>query len=245
MELRIGCCGWAALRPADVGEADWRGRFSHKLQLYALHFPLVEVNSTFYRLPRPFTADRWRALADGVNREFEFAVKVHQDITHKARFRGREAREAWARSAEVAHRLRAKILLLQCPASFGPTPQNMDALCGFLAAVDRDAFLLVWEPRGEWGENPERVAGICREFSLVHCADPFKALPVTAGPIAYLRLHGSPPGERMYRYTYTDQDLQFLVEQVRSLEAEAVYVLFNNDTMARDALRFRRLVEQG
>ncbi|MCS7217306.1 MAG: DUF72 domain-containing protein [Candidatus Bipolaricaulota bacterium] len=243
MEIRIGCCGWSALRPQDFAPGDWRQRFRHRLQLYAAHFPLVEVNSTFYKLPRLSTAAAWRALADEVRPTFEFTLKVHQDVTHTDRFRGEVAREAFRRSAEVARALRAKVLLLQCPASFGPTPENTQALRRFLAEVPRDGFVLVWEPRGAWEREPEKVREICEAHDLVHCTDPFRARPVRMQPFAYLRLHGAPPGTRMYRYTYTDADLRWLREQVLRLETDLVYVLFNNDTMAQDARRFRALWE--
>lgn len=244
MEIRTGCCGWSALRAKDVAEPDWRRHYQHKLQLYAAHYPLVEVNSTFYKLPKPETAVRWRALADQVNPAFEFAVKVNQTVTHKARFRGQEAISAFAESAKIAKGLRTKVLLLQCPASFGPSPENEAAMRDFLEGIPRDDFLVVWEPRGKWEEVPGKVAAICEEFMLVHCTDPFRGFPLTPGPIVYLRLHGAPPGERMYRYTYTDQDLHWLGERLGKLDAEIVYVLFNNDTMAQDALRFRRLWEE-
>jgi uncharacterized protein YecE (DUF72 family) len=244
VELRIGCCGWSALRGEDVGETDWKTRFSHKLQLYAAHFPLVEVNSTFYRLPRLSTAERWRALADEVSPEFEFTVKVHQEVTHRSRFRGEAALQAFSESAAVARLLRAKVLLLQCPPSFSPTPENEAALREFLSAIDRDDFLLVWEPRGRWEGVPDKVAEICREYSLVHCTDPFKTLPALPGEVAYLRLHGAPPGERMYRYTYTDEDLRVLARRLGKLSARVVYVLFNNDTMVQDALRFQKVWEE-
>jgi uncharacterized protein YecE (DUF72 family) len=227
-----------------VAEPDWRGHYQHKLQLYTAHYPLVEVNSTFYKLPKPETAVRWRALADQVNPDFEFTVKVYQGVTHKARFRGEEALSAFSATAEIARTLRARVLLLQCPPSFGPTQENEAALRDFLTGIDRDDFVLVWEPRGKWGEVPEKVAAICEEFMLVHCTDPFRGVPITPGPIVYLRLHGAPPGERMYRYTYTGQDLHWLGERLGKLDAEIVYILFNNDTMAQDALRFRRLWEE-
>jgi len=231
VEVRIGCCGWSAL-PAG-GE---RGR--HRLQLYAAQFPLVEVNSTFYRLPPLATVRRWRDLADQVNPQFEFTVKAHRGITHYARFQGPQARDGFARSVEVARALRARVLLLQCPPAFSPGPDHEEALAQFLSTVDRGGLTLVWEPRGQWDEEPERVAALCRKYSLVHGTDPFRTLPVTGGQIAYLRLHGSPPGARMYRYTYSDQDLERLRNAVRGLEAERVYVLFNNDTMVSDAQRF-------
>lgn len=243
MEIRVGCCGWSALRPAEFGEAHWQRRYKHRLQLYAAHFALVEVNSTFYRLPRRSTAAQWRALADAINPKFEFTVKVHQDVTHKDRFRGEVSRQSFFHSAEIGRILRARILLLQCPASFGPTPENEGALRGFLEAMARENFLLVWEPRGAWEKEPERVRALCEAYGLIHGTDPFKGLPVSCHPIAYLRLHGAPPGTKMYRYTYTDADLAWLLKAVRGLEAEIVYVLFNNDTMAADARRFLALLE--
>lgn len=243
MEIRVGCCGWSALRPADCGEEDWRRKYRHRLQLYAAHFPLVEVNSTFYKLPRLSTARQWRDLADEVNPAFEFTVKVHQDVTHTDRFFGELSRARFAQSAEVGRALRATVLLLQCPASFGPTEKNEEALRRFLSAVNREGFLLAWEPRGAWKNRPDLIRQICEEHDLIHCVDPFQTLPVTAGPVAYLRLHGAPPGEKMYRYTYTEADLRWLKGTLGKLEADVVYVLFNNDTMANDARRFRALLE--
>jgi len=226
-----------------VGVPDWKEHFAHKLQLYATRFPLVEVNSTFYRLPRAATAQRWRALADAVNPDFEFTVKVYQGVTHKARFRGEAALSAFSETAKIARTLRARVLLLQCPPSFGPTRENEAALREFLSAIDRDDFLLVWEPRGKWQEAPDRVAEICQEFSLIHCTDPFRALPAVADGALYLRLHGAPPGERMYYYAYTEDDLAWLGERLKGLEADTVYVLFNNIYMFHDALKFMDIWE--
>lgn len=238
MEFRVGCCGWSALRSKDLGEEDWRKRFRHRLQLYASRFSLVEVNSSFYRLPNLSTACTWRGLVDEIHPDFEFTLKVHRDVTHTDRFRGERARAAFAASAEVAKALRAQILLLQCPPSFGPTPENVQALRRFLEEVDRQRFFVVWEPRGAWEKEPDKVREICEEFGLVHVVDPFKANPTVSQPFAYLRLHGVPPGTRMYRYTYSDADLQNLRERCLSLTAPVVYVLFNNDTMIADAQRF-------
>ena len=241
----MGCCGWSSLRGEDVRVPDWKKRFSHKLQFYASHFPLVEVNSTFYRLPRPETAAKWRALADQVAEDFEFTVKVNQMVTHKARFRGQAALDAFHRTAEIARLLRARILLLQCPPSFGPSGENEAALKDFLARVDQEGFTLVWEPRGEWEEAPDRVAELCRELSLVHCTDPFKAWSAVEGELAYLRLHGAPPGDRMYYYRYTQEDLLWLKGELERRNPSWVYVLFNNVYMCQDALAFMRLWETG
>ncbi len=245
MELKVGCCGWSYLRGEDVGETEWRARYPHKLALYAAHFELVEVNSTFYRLPKPSTAEKWRELVDSVDPDFEFTVKAYRGLTHEARFRGQAAREGFAGTLGIARALRARVVLIQTPASFGPTPDNIAALEEFLGGFGGHGFTLVWEPRGRWEAERELVERICRKYDLVHCADPFKSTPVLTAPLTYLRLHGAPPGERMYRYTYTDDDLRWLASEIRKLGVEEVYLLFNNITMYRDALRFRKIWGEG
>ncbi len=232
MDIRIGCCGWNYLRPGDVGEdRDWRKRYLHKLALYAAYFDLVEVNSTFYRLPQVKTAVHWFELAREVNPNFEFTVKVNQEITHRDRFASARSFAAYARTVEIADALHARILLFQTPASFRPTDENIARLRAFFETVDRGSQMFVFEPRG-WDE---KAVGILPELDLIHVTDPFVGPPVTTGTTAYLRLHGAPPGERMYRYDYTMADLRRLAKMIAALAADVVYILFNNDNMYANA----------
>jgi uncharacterized protein YecE (DUF72 family) len=46
-----------------------------RLQWYAQHFDMVEVNSTFYSVPEPRTVERWCAATPN---DFTFDVKLHQ-----------------------------------------------------------------------------------------------------------------------------------------------------------------------
>jgi uncharacterized protein YecE (DUF72 family) len=46
-----------------------------RLQWYAQHFEMVEVNSTFYSVPEPRMVERWCAATPG---DFTFDVKLHQ-----------------------------------------------------------------------------------------------------------------------------------------------------------------------
>ncbi len=236
MDVRIGCCGWNYLRPEDVGEdRDWKQRYPHKLALYAAYFDLVEVNSTFYRLPQVKTAARWFELARAANSEFEFTVKVNQEITHRDRFRSERSLAAYERTVEIADALHAGILLFQTPASFRPTPENIDRLRAFFTMVDRHGRRFAFEPRG-WDDTTVRAV---LDLDLIHVADPFSQLPLTSGTV-YLRLHGSPPGKRMYRYNYTAADLHRLAGMISSLVADEVYILFNNDHMYENALVYKK-----
>ena len=62
MTMEVGLCG-----------------FSMAQSKYALHFPVVEVQHTFYQPPAAATLDRWRAAMPAA---FEFTIKAWQLITH-------------------------------------------------------------------------------------------------------------------------------------------------------------------
>jgi len=94
--LKIGCCGWSYFR-REKGEGS-------VLSCYARRYSLVEVNSTFYCLPKTSTAERWRVETDAINENFEFTVKVHRDITHMMKF-GDEAIPVFDKTKEIAERL--------------------------------------------------------------------------------------------------------------------------------------------
>src|SRR5579872_3671348 len=84
--VRIGCISWTY--------PDWRGSFypegtrsSDYLSLYSKVFDIVEVDSTFYRLPSPSLVKQWR---EKTSPGFLFTVKVPQKISHQARLKGVE-----------------------------------------------------------------------------------------------------------------------------------------------------------
>ncbi len=230
--IRVGCCGFPKAR-----------------QVYYDHFDLVEVQQTFYKLPRVATARRWREEAPP---GFTFTLKAWQLITHEpssptyrkadltipAPERGRygafrptdEVRDAWTRTLELARALGATVVVFQCPARFTPTDEHVANLRAFFEQAQRDGLLFAWEPRGEWPD--ELVRELCRELDLIHCVDPFRGLPVHGAP-AYFRLHGLTG----YRYRYTDDDLDRL--RAWCQEHPEVYCLFNNVSMWDDALRFK------
>lgn len=214
----------------------------------------VEIQETFYRPVSVERAKKWRALAPP---DFRFCVKASQFITHEAssptyRRSGRvipedqrgaygcfrdtpQVREGWEATRAVAEALDAKGIVFQTPSSFGPSEPNRTALYRFFESIRTPATKAI-ELRGPWAVHI--VERICEDLDLVHAVDPFEKEPATYG-LAYLRLHGSPPGRAMYRYTYTDEDLARLRSICR--EYDDAYVLFNNVTMHADAVRFRAL----
>lgn len=220
---------------------------------YFAALDLVEVQETFYNLPRPSTVTRWRVQAPA---HFEFALKAPQLITHEPtsptyrrlrrplspRERARygafkptaEVAAAWDETLTLARVLGTRVVLFQCPASFDPSPQHVRHLTRFFERAARDGLRFAWEPRGAWADD--RIRELCRCLDLIHCVDPFQRMPVWGEP-AYFRLHG----RGGYRYAYTREDLHEL--RVRVSAVGAAYVLFNNLHMFEDARRFRELLE--
>jgi hypothetical protein len=77
--VRIGTCGWSykewagVFYPDGLPAADW-------LAYYAEHFPVVEVDNTFYRSPSRRAVEAWR---DRTPPGFGFSLKVPQSVTHE------------------------------------------------------------------------------------------------------------------------------------------------------------------
>jgi len=232
--------------------------FTMAMAEYAHHFPVVEVQQTFYEPPSDAVMHRWlTAVPPG----FEFTLKAWQLITHEGRsptyrrlkrplddaeratcggFRDSAiVRVALERTLECAKLLGASTLLFQCPKSFGPEAANVARLRHFVMHVARPqcpaGLRLAWEPRGSaWTKNADLAVELCRELGLVYVVDPFvDAVRSTAGP-TYLRLHGVTGA----RHVYTDDELRRLAD----ITPPDAYVMFNNIPRVRDAQRFSNLL---
>ena len=81
---------------------EWKGSFypekmkpEEMLTYYAERLPTVEINNTFYRMPKAEVLENWRASTpDG----FRFSVKAPRRITHMARFKAESAADSTANS---------------------------------------------------------------------------------------------------------------------------------------------------
>ncbi|MEM3030865.1 MAG: DUF72 domain-containing protein [Candidatus Micrarchaeia archaeon] len=241
MKTAVGCCGWGFFRPADYFGKEWKKKFPSSLAAYARLFSLVEVNSTFYRIPKAETAAKWLEQARAANPAFAFTVKAFQGITHEGGGFGPESLFHWERTHAVASALRAKIVLFQSPASFRPTAANKRRMKKFFGRADRGKLLFAWEPRGAWWGEEGAVRKICAELDLIACVDPLRNLPpwLAEQPLLYFRLHGFGKPS-MYNYRFSDAELAKVKQAVTSLSRSA-YILFNNFAMYEDALRFQKM----
>ncbi len=233
--IKVGCCGFPIRR-----------------NLYYQELPIVEVQQTFYQLPRIETAKKWREEAPP---SFEFTMKAWQLITHEPtsptyrRLRlplsekkkknygffkqTEEIQEAWFQTETFAQALGVKKILFQTPSSFTPTPEHIQNLKGFIRKIQRGQFILIWEPRGKWPK--EEVENLCRELGMIPCLDPFEGLP-PRGTLLYLRLHG----RTGYRYSYSREEMKEVLEKGK--EYPEADILFNNQMMYENALQCKKLI---
>lgn len=162
---------------------------------YASHFPVVEVQNTFYDPPPDALLRKWRALTPA---SLEYTIKVWQLVTHAATsptyrrmkrpfdvarapgfFRASPAvEEGWQRSLECATVLSATAMLFQCPATFTPEAENVARMRSFFERVERPGQRLLWEPRGtKWVSQRVLALSLCNDLGLVHVVDPFVTRP--------------------------------------------------------------------
>lgn len=246
MRLKIGCCG-----------------FPVSQERYFKSFPAVEINSTFYNLPKLSTAQKWRETAPS---SFEFTVKCWQLITHPpssltyrrlrmkipekkqsryGHFRPTyEVQEAWESTKETAAALGSRVILFQTPESFYPQADHLGDLYSFFKRIRREDFLFVWEPRGsQWREA--LLQRIAQDLKITVAFDPLReGAPLgLKGEFSYFRLHGTYDRERLlYDYQYSLEEIQRLAGFCRGRSG---YVFFNNRAMWEDSSSFQKLCLPG
>lgn len=217
----VGCAGWTIPREAAPS---FPQEGSH-LERYAARFPVVEINSSFYRPHQPKTYARW---AESVPDTFRFAVKLPRTITHDAKLKGVE--EPLRQFASEAGALGDKLgcLLVQLP----PSLQFDAALAASFFALMKQSFgcMIACEARhptwfGEDATQLLRGAGITRVIADPAKGQPGAHVPTTAD--IYVRLHGSP---RVY---YSSYEPGYIADLARDMEVHAdagrsVWVIFDN-----------------
>lgn len=217
----IGCAGWNLPKEAAAAFPE---AGSH-LERYAAVFPVVEINSSFYRPHRPQTYARW---ADSVPAGFRFAVKVPRAITHDAQLRAIDA--PLARFAGEVGALGDKLgcLLVQLPPKLGFHDET--ARDFFVRLQDTFGCMIACEGRHlSWFS--ERATELLRERGVTRViADPAAGQPGPHVPTTsdiYVRLHGMP---RIYYSSYSEEYLAALARDLAQHGAagRTVWCIFDN-----------------
>lgn len=238
-KLFIGCSGFSYQH--------WRGQFypegmaeKHWFDHYGSIFSTVELNVTFYRIPKPETFTRWYEESAP---DFTFAVKGSRYITHLKRLLDIE--EPLDRFFTPALSLKEKlsVVLWQFPPDFNCDP---DRLAEFLNLLQNYQVRNTLEFRNKSWLCDEVVA-LCKSRNVTLCmADKpsFLDAPPLTGDFVYLRRHGA---EGHDLGEYSRQQLEKDAERIRGYltKKRDVYIYFNNDAggaAPRNALELAELL---
>jgi uncharacterized protein YecE (DUF72 family) len=234
--LYIGTCGWAY--------AHWIGPFyppgcrsSRQLEWYAQRFDSVELDATFYGLPKPGALAAWR---DGTPEDFVFACKASRYLTHYKKLLHPEP--ALVRLLAALEVLGGKLgpVLFQLPPRWRANPQR---LRDFLAVLpQRHRYVFEFRDPSWFCES---IFALLEARGAACCAHDFggRQAPIRlTADFAYIRLHGP---QAAYRGSYGDAALAAWARRIRGWRAEGkeVYCYFDNDEQAyavRDAQRLLR-----
>ena len=232
MTLLAGTSGYAF--------KEWKGVFYPEgvkdndamLSYYASRFPTVEINNTFYRLPKESVLLEWAAA---VPEQFTFAIKASQRITHYGRLKPEsfDALDYLLRTVRVLGP-RLGPILFQLPPNM---KLDIDRLRTFLDALPRDLRFTVEFRHESWFHDDIFVALRERNVAMTMAEqEDFKSPIVATADWGYLRLH---------RFDYDDARLGDWAQCVEAQGWKDAYVYFKHDEGAGSgppaADNFRRL----
>jgi len=221
-DIRIGTSGWyynhwaGKFYPSGLPKSKW-------FEYYAKEFDTVEINNTFYHLPKQESVQRWHQLAP---KGFVYAVKANRYITHIKRLKS--VSEPLERFFEIAGLLKEKLgpILYQLPPSLH---KDLDLLKGFIRLLPKRS-LSVFEFRHEswFSEDTYKLLDDFNAGFCIHDLGGLETPRVITGDLIYIRFHGT---TGRYAGNYTKQSLQNWSNWIKDNRSKVrtVYAYFNND----------------
>jgi uncharacterized protein YecE (DUF72 family) len=236
-DVRIGTSGWhyvhwrGVFYPEDLPKNKW-------LEHYAKEFDTVEINNTFYQLPKEETFKNWHKQAP---KDFLFSVKANRYITHVKRLK--DVQEPLERFFKGVRCLKRNLgpVLYQLPPSMH---KDIERLRGFLKLLP-EKLKAIFEFRHEsWFS--EETYKLLSEYNVGFCVHDLwqKGTPrIVTGDKAYVRFHGT---TGRYSGSYSKAQLRdwanWLKDQTKKVRG--IYVYFNNDVHGHAVKNAKQLKEQ-
>jgi uncharacterized protein YecE (DUF72 family) len=235
--VHIGTSGWhykhwlGSFYPAELPTREM-------LKFYSQHFSTVELNNTFYNLPKPSAFDTWRETTP---KNFLFAVKGSRFITHMKKLKDPDS--STKKFFDGIDRLGPKLgpILFQLPPRWN---LNLDRLAEFLESLPREHRYVFEFRDASW--LVQEVYDLLREHKAAFCihdlAGEQTPLEITAD-FTYIRFHG--PGRAKYAGSYSDSQLKEWSGRIGewTRELSQVYVYFNNDIGGHAVNNAKQLAE--
>ena len=222
-EVRLGCSGWnyahwrELIYPKGLPPKKW-------LDHYATMFDTVEVNSTFYRLPRVTAVANWLAQSPP---DFLFAIKMSRYVTHVKRLRevGESIPIFYERIAPLVGTPKLGPVLWQFPETFR---RDDDRLASALELLPPGRHCFEFRHASWFVDEVYELLRASGAALVIgdHPERKFQTHELTTD-WTFVRFHY---GWRGRNGNYSDRELDEWAARIRSWrEAIDVYAYFNND----------------
>jgi len=237
--LLVGTCGYSYAEWRDCGFYPATSRSADMLGLYMRFFPIVELNYTWYQMPR---AEAVQRMVAGVPADFRFAAKLTRTLTHERSTEWRsELRRYRQGIAPLGERLAA--VLIQLPPDFDRSAAHRYYLAGILDGLQGLPVAVEFR-HASWAVD--QVYGELERRGVTLVAVDAPAIPslfpsldvVTNSDFFYVRFHGrnqrgwrSSNMQKKFDYDYQAAELQEWVAGSLARMASRCsrgYVFFNN-----------------
>jgi uncharacterized protein YecE (DUF72 family) len=216
---------------------EWKGTFypedmpeKQMLRYYGERFRSVEINNTFYRMPKASVLEAW---ATEVPADFKFVLKAPQRITHMQRLKDAGDSVSYLLKVAVALKERLGPLLFQLP----PFLRNdVPRLRDFMALLPDDPRVAIEFRHESWFNDEvfkllrERNASLCIAEAEEGVEVPF----VSTADWGYLRLR---------RPDYTDEDLKSRIDQIRQQSWKDAFIFFKHEDEGKGPQMAKRFLE--
>lgn len=207
---------------------EWKGDFypekikpEDMLKFYSERLPTVEINNTFYQMPKTAVLEKWAGLTPP---SFRFAIKASRKITHFARLKA----DAAAENIAFLYQQLAVLGGKRGPVLFQLPPflkKDLPRLAGFLKLLPEDHRAAFEFRNDSWFDDDVyaalRDAGASLCFSEREDGSP-PALVETA-PWGYVRLRLE---------TYADADLEQWAQRLAQTGWRETFVYFMHEPTA-------------
>jgi uncharacterized protein YecE (DUF72 family) len=216
---------------------EWKGTFypedmpeKQMLRYYGERFRSVEINNTFYRMPKASVLEGWAAE---VPADFKFVLKASQRITHMQRLKDAGDSVSYLLKVAVALKERLGPLLFQLP----PFLRNdFPRLRDFMALLPNDPRVAIEFRHESWFNDEvftllrERNASLCIAEAEEGVDVPF----VSTADWGYLRLR---------RPDYTDETLKAHIDQIRQQGWKDAFIFFKHEDEGKGPQMAKRFLE--
>ena len=222
---------------SSYSEKAWKGKFYPKdlpvaqmLRYYGEHFRAVEINSTFFAMPKVSVLERW---ADEVPAGFRFAFKAPRQITHLQWLKDKD--EVLSTLLEVVGMLRERLgpLLFQLPPTAKKDVPRLRAFLALLPAQRRVAFEFrhpSWLDDEVFGLLHDHRAALC----VADTDDELEIPLVATTDWGYLRLR---------RLDYDDATLKAWVKRIQDQGWHEAFVFFKHEDKGNGPRLAQRLMD--